>query len=68
METTTTGEGRKKYHIRIIRRDFQGQTADDYHATVTRLSDGTELVWMAPWKWLLKLKTRRAALEIGRAS
>lgn len=53
----------KKYHIKIVRRDFQGQTADDYHATVTRLSDGTELVWMAPWKWLLKLKIRRSVLD-----
>jgi hypothetical protein len=60
MQTKTTG---KKYHIRIVRRDFQGQTADDYHATVMRLKDGAELVWMARFKWLLKLKIRRVALD-----
>jgi hypothetical protein len=55
-------EGRK-YHIKIIKRDFQGQTKDDYHATVTRLSDGLQLVWMADWAWLLKWKIRRGALD-----
>jgi hypothetical protein len=54
---------RTEYHIKIVRRDFQGQTADDYHATVTRLSDGQELIWIASWKWLLKLKIRRGALD-----
>lgn len=53
-----------KYRIKIIRRNFQCQLArDDYHATVTRISDGSELVWMATWKWLLKLKIRRRALD-----
>jgi hypothetical protein len=59
----TTGEGRKKYHIKIIRRDFGGQAKNDYHATVTRLKDGVELVWMADWQWLLKLRLRRGALN-----
>lgn len=54
---------RTEYHIKIIRRDGQGQIADDYHATVTRLSDGQELVWIAGWMWLLKLKIRRGALD-----
>lgn len=62
METTTTGKGRKKYHIRIVRREFQ-QSSDDYHATVMRLRDSTELVWMANWKWVLKIKIRRGALD-----
>lgn len=53
----------KRYHIKIVKRDFQGQTADDYHATVTRLSDGTELVWMATFKWWLKIKIRRGSLD-----
>lgn len=52
-----------KYRIKIIRRDFQGQTRDDYHATVTRLSDGLKLVWIADWRWLLKWKTRQKALD-----
>jgi hypothetical protein len=53
----------KKYHIKIVKRDFGGQTNDDYHATVTRLKDGVELVWMATWKWHLKFKVRRGALD-----
>lgn len=53
----------KKYHIKIVKRDFGGQTGDDYHATVTRLKDGVELVWMATWKWFLKIKIRRGALD-----
>jgi hypothetical protein len=54
---------RTEYHIKIIRRDGQGQTADDYHATVTRINDGQQLVWIAAWKWVLKLKVRRNALD-----
>lgn len=53
----------KKYHVKIVKRDGGGQTSDDYHATVTRLKDGSALVWMADWKWVLKLKIRRAALD-----
>jgi hypothetical protein len=53
----------KKYHVKIILRDGGGQTRDDYHATVTRLKDGVELVWMSDWLWLLKLKIRRGALD-----
>jgi hypothetical protein len=62
METSTVGKGRK-YHVRIVKRDGMGQVADDYHATVMRLKDGAELVWIASWKWVLKLKIRRAALD-----
>lgn len=58
----TTGKGRKKYHIKIVRREFQ-QSSDDYHATVTRLKDGVELVWMATWKWWLRFKIRRGAID-----
>jgi hypothetical protein len=28
-----------------------------------RLKDGAELVWMARWKWTLKFKIRRGALD-----
>lgn len=52
----------KKYHIKIIRREFQ-QSRDDYHATVTRLKDGVELVWMSDWMWTLKFNIRRGALD-----
>lgn len=52
----------EKYDVRIIRRSFQ-QTVDDYHATVTRRSDGLELIWTSRWLWLLKRKVRRRALE-----
>lgn len=59
MRTKAVG---KKYHIRIVHRAFQ-QSSDDYHATVMRLKDGAELVWMGDWYWLLKLKIRRGALD-----
>lgn len=51
----------EKYSIRITMRDFQGQIADDYHATVTRSSDGIELIWISGWFWFLKwqLKPRK---------
>ncbi len=52
-----------EYNIKIIRCNGQGQIADDHHATVTRISDGSELVWIATWKWLLKVKIRRRALD-----
>ena len=52
-----------KYEITIIQRDFQGQTADDFHATIKRLSDGVELISIAPWRWLLKWKVRPKALD-----
>jgi hypothetical protein len=51
------------YHVKIIRRDFQGQTSDDYHATVTRISDGKQIVLISAWKWFLKLRTRRRLLD-----
>lgn len=53
----------EKYEVEIIMRDFQGQTRDDYHATVTRLSDGEQLVFISDWKWMLKLKTSRWRLD-----
>lgn len=52
----------KKYRIKIVKRNFQ-QSADDYHATVSRISDQTQLVWMSSWRWLLKWKIRRSALD-----
>lgn len=51
-----------KYYREIVRRSFS-QSRDDYHATVTRLSDKTELWFISPFKWMLKLKTRRRALD-----
>lgn len=51
------------YSIKIVTRDHQGQIKDDYHATVTRHSDGKQLVYIAPWRWLLKIKTHRRVLE-----
>lgn len=53
----------EKYDVRIIMRDGAGQTKDDYRATVTRNSDGVELVWISDYRWLLKLKIRRKALD-----
>lgn len=51
-----------KYHVKIIRRQFD-QTSDDWHATVTRLSDGMELIFINYLKWFLKLRTRRFFLD-----
>lgn len=51
------------YSIKIVVRDHQGQLKDDYHATVTRHSDGKQLIYIAPWRWLLKIKTRRKTIE-----
>lgn len=51
------------YSVKIIQRDGMGQTSDDYHATVTRSSDGMQLIFMSAWRWLLKWKTRRSALD-----
>lgn len=52
----------EKYHVKIIRRDLQ-QAGDDYHATVTRLSDDNKIVLIARWKWFLKLRSRRWFLD-----
>lgn len=51
-----------RYQINLIRREFQGQAKDDYHAVVTRL-DGKQLIFIADWKWLVKWRTRRKALD-----
>jgi hypothetical protein len=50
------------YEITIIQRDGMGQTRDDYHATIKRLSDGVELVSISNYRWLLKWRTRHAAV------
>ena len=51
-----------KYHVKTIRRGFQ-QSADDYHATVTRISDDEQIILTSEWKWVMKLMTRRATLD-----
>lgn len=50
------------YEVVIIKRDGAGQSWDDYHATVTRSTDGEQLIFISDWKWLLKLKTHRRRL------
>lgn len=50
------------YNIKIITRDNQGIVKDDYHATVTRHSDGKQLIYIAPWRWMLKIQTRHKAI------
>lgn len=60
METTLK---QHSYHVKIVMRDGQGQVADDYHATVTRTSDGEQLIFISRWCWLLEWKTRRSALD-----
>lgn len=50
------------YTVRIVRRSLL-MTNDDWHATVTRRSDGKELVFIAAFLWLIKWRVRRAALD-----
>lgn len=56
-----------RYEVVIIRRDGQGQIKDDFHATVTRFSDHRSdedtLLFMSDYRWLLKWKVRRKALD-----
>ncbi len=51
-----------KYYVQIVMRGLE-QTSDDYHATVTRLSDDIQLVFISNWKWLLGWKIRSSALD-----
>lgn len=51
------------YHVHIIMRNFHGQISDDYHATVTRLSDGVGLIFMNRWKWILNWMIRPKAID-----
>ena len=51
------------YEVKIIKRDGMGQTKDDYHATVTRLTDGHELIFISDWMWVMRRKTRRPSIE-----
>lgn len=50
------------YQVVIVKREFL-MTSDDYHATVTRLADDVELIWIAPWKWYLKWQLRPRAIH-----
>jgi hypothetical protein len=52
------------YQIRIVMRGFH-QSSDDYHATVTRLSDDAQLIFIAKWKWQLDLQTKRPMLDLA---
>jgi hypothetical protein len=60
---TDLEEGMFPYHVKIIRRDGNGQTADDWHATVTRIEDGKQAILMSDWRWWIKRRTRRKALD-----
>jgi molybdopterin-biosynthesis enzyme MoeA-like protein len=51
------------YVIEIVRRNGLGQTSDDFHATVTRRSDDVKLVYINRWRWMLKMRLRRRALD-----
>lgn len=49
------------YRVSIIKREFQ-MSADDYHATVTRIEDGAQLIFIASWRRLLKWRVRPKAI------
>lgn len=50
------------YEVRIVRRDLQ-QSPDDFHATVSRIADDEQLIFISSMLWLLKWKTRKRALD-----
>ena len=52
-----------KYEAIMIRRDGMGQTKDDFHATVTRISDGKQLVIIRDWRWRMHMALRRKPLD-----
>jgi hypothetical protein len=52
-----------QYDVTIIPRAFQGGGKGDYHATVTRLTDGAELIFISNWKWRIEAKTKRRYIE-----
>lgn len=51
------------YDVKIICRSGDGQVADDWHATITRRSDGKRAVEVASMAWLILYPTRRKALD-----
>lgn len=51
------------YFIRITKRDGLGQVNDDFHAKVTRIADGAELIYIGRFRKVLEWRTRRAALD-----
>lgn len=54
---------KEKYKVQIIMRDGGGQRYDDYHATITRISDGVALISISRWRWVLVRKTTRKKLD-----
>lgn len=53
-----------KYRVEVTPRVDQGQrVARDYHAKITRVSDGVELIRIRRWSWRLKMVTTRRALD-----
>jgi hypothetical protein len=50
------------YDVKIVRRGH-GQVGDDWHATITRKSDGKQAIQIASFRWLILRRTRRAALD-----
>jgi len=50
------------YFVEIVPRRFV-MTDDDYHATITRLEDGEQLIITSWYLWYLKWRTRKRALR-----
>lgn len=48
-----------KYHFSTViqPRDGQGQTNDDWYATVTNMVTGRRIVYISRWRWVLEWKT-----------
>jgi hypothetical protein len=60
---TSGADQSNRYEVRIVPRDGMGRTLNDWHATVTRRSDGAQLVFIAEWRWLLNLQCTRYHLD-----
>lgn len=50
------------YEVKVIPRESY-MTSDDWHATVTRKSDGKQLIFISDFLRLLRWKIRRTALD-----
>lgn len=50
------------YFVEIVPRRFV-MSPDDYHATITRLADGEQLIITSWYLWYLRWRTRKGALK-----
>jgi hypothetical protein len=61
-QSATTGQ-QPLYDVRVVPREGWFDMPDDWHATITRKSDGKQAIVTASWLWLLRWRTRRIACD-----